>query len=351
MQSIGAIMKQQGPRLEPTRNAVAEQEGSSAALTVFVRAGDAQEQGRDYAAERKAAQLNTTERIVDLAVARQDQSLGEEHIKLAQAMILCTLPHSATTETKITRRARMGDGSMLSVTFSAAADGVGMPFGADRKLLFWLLDRAIRLDSPFIPWSSAAEYQKEVGMEKGGRSNQQLRERFARIAGLVISIARKGAEATALNTFPLIERAYLPNSIAALPGRQANVLETRDRFGVMLHPPLFADIKKHNTVMPRRLWLDIKGPTAVQDMVFWFFYRCYQAASETTIPWTALKDQFPSGDSNPYRLRQHARQAIKLLKVLWPEAQIREAENGIRVDKARVPMLDDDSTCKRVRRL
>jgi hypothetical protein len=124
-----------------------------------------------------------------------------------------------------------------------------------------------------------------------------------------------------------------------------------DRYGVMLHAPLFADIKKHNTVMPRRLWLEIKGPTAVQDLVFWLFYRCYQAASETTIPWNALSEQFPSGDSNPYRLRQHVRKAIKVLKVLWPEAQVREAPNGIWVDRARAAMLEDDPTRNRVRRL
>lgn len=306
---------------------------------------------RNYKAEREAAKLRTTDRVADLAVARNDQTLGEEYIKLAQAMILCSLPHSATKETKITRRARLGDGSTLSVTFSATADGIGMPFGADRKLLFWLLDRAIRNDSPFIPWSSAAEYQKEVGIEKGGRPNRQLRERFARVSGLVISISRKGSEARKLDTFPIISRSFLPNSISETHDDQASFPELGERYGVLLHEPLFADIKEHNTVMPRRLWLEIKGPTAVQDLVFWLFYRCYAAKTETVIPWSALREQFPSGDTNPYRLRQHARRAIKVLKVLWPEAQVREVSNGIWVDRAPAAMLDDDPTRKRVRRL
>ena len=352
MDSIATVIKQRGALPDPIRAQIVKEKGSPQSQTNLARVNNTKHQGkRDYKAERESALMKTTDRIADLAVSRNDQTLGEEYIKLAQAMILCTLPHSATTETKITRRARMGDGSTLSVTFSATADGVSMPFGADRKLLFWLLDRAIRLDSPFIPWSSAAEYQREVGIEKGGRGNKQLRERFARISGLVISITRKGAEATALNTFPLIERSYLPNSISDLRGDQASLPEMGDRYGVMLHAPLFADIKKHNTVMPRRLWLEIKGPTAVQDLVFWLFYRCYQAASETTIPWNALSEQFPNGDSNPYRLRQHVRKAIKLLKVLWPEARVREAPNGIWVDKARAAMLDDDPVRNRIRRL
>jgi hypothetical protein len=305
---------------------------------------------RDYSAERETAWSHTTDRVVDLAVSRQDQTLGDEYIKLAQAMILCTLPHSATKEIKITRRARLGDGSTLAVTFSATADGIGLPYGADRKLLFWLLDRAIRNDSPFVPWSSAAEFCREMGLEKGGRTNKQIKERFSRIAGLVISISRKGAEATALDTFPVIARAYLPNSIAG-DSAQASLPELGDRFGVLLHAPLFADIKRHNIVMPRRLWLELKGPTPVQDLVFWLYYRCYAAVSETIIPWEALTEQFPQSDSNPYRIRQHLRKAIKVLKVLWPEVQVREDPKGLWVARAKAGMLDDDSTKNRVRKL
>ncbi len=306
---------------------------------------------RDYRGEREAANLRTTDRILDLSVARHDQTLGEEYIKLAQAMILCTLPHSATRETKITRRARLGDGSILALTFSATTDGVAMPFGADRKLLFWLIDRAIRTDSPFIPWSSAAEYMREVGLGKGGRTNKQLRDRFARVSGLVISIIRKGTETTKLETYPVIARAYLPNSISYTDKEQSDLPGMGDGFGVLLHGPLFADLRKHNMVMPRRLWLNLKGPTPVQDLVFWLYYRCYAAASESVIPWTALTDQFPSGDSNPYRLRQHVRRSIKLLKVLWPEAQVREVPHGIWVDRAAAAMLDDDPIRNRIRRL
>ncbi len=358
MDRIDSIIKDYVDNVDPARRAEAQRKyglppdptKKPTRKASKARAQPVQVEGkRDYKAERELAKIRTTGRVSNLAVARNDQSLGEEYIKLAQALILCSLPHSATKETKITRRARLGDGSTLAVTFSATADGIGMPFGADRKLLFWLLDRAIRNDNPFIPWSSAREYQREVGIEKGGRPNKQLRERFARITGLVISITRKGA-ARQLDTFPIIAHSYLPNSISEAED-QASLPEMSDRFGVLLHEPLFADIKQHNTVMPRRLWLDIKGPTAVQDLVFWLFYRCYAAASETVIPWTALHEQFPNGDSNPYRLRQHVRKAITLLKVLWPEAQVAEDPNGIWVDRATGPMLDDDPTRNRIRRL
>ena len=168
---------------------------------------------RDRAAESEAANNNQIERIVNLTVSRHDQSLGEESIKLAQALILCTLPHSPTKDTKVTRRAKLGNGTWLSVTFAAASEGVGLPFGADRKLLFWLLDRAISHDNPFVPWSSAKQYQEELGLAPGGATNRDLRQRFARIAGMSISIKRDTQDGTGQTNFFLVDRSYLPSSI------------------------------------------------------------------------------------------------------------------------------------------
>lgn len=309
---------------------------------------------RDYKAERRTAVKKAADRVVELAVARHDQTLGDEYIKLAQALILCTLPYSPTAETRIVRRARLGDGSYLTVTFAAITEGVGMPYGADRKLLHWIIDKAIRADDPYVPWSSATEFQREMGIQQSGRANRQLRERFARIAGLVIQIKRPKSDGTGLDTFPIIAKSYLPNSIAPKTidsESQQTLPEMGERYGVLLHGPLFEDLKRHKAVMPRRLWLELDGPTPVQDLVLWLFYRCYSAASETVIPWNALQEQFPTDDSNPNRLKQHTRTAIKTLKALWPGVKVEALQQGILVDRATAPMLDDDATKNRQRRL
>ncbi len=130
-------------------------------------------------AERELAKIRTTGCVSNFAVARNDQSLGEEYIKLAQALILCSLPHSATKETKITRRARLGDGSTLAVTFSATADGIGMPFGADRKLLFWLLEPSHTQRQPV---HSVVECQgvPKRGRYREGRTSKQAAQRAFR---------------------------------------------------------------------------------------------------------------------------------------------------------------------------
>lgn len=309
---------------------------------------------RNYRTEREAASIRATDRVVELAVARHDQSLGEEYVKLAQALILCTLPYSPTTWPRIVRRARLGDGSYLTVTFAAITEGVSMPYGADRKLLHWLIDRAIRADDPYIPWSSIMEFQREMGIQQGGRTNRQIRERFARIAGLVVQIKRSTSDGTGLDTFPIISKSYLPNSIVPrtiASATQEPLPGVGDRYGVLLHGPLFEDLKRHKAVMPRRLWLELEGPTPVQDLVLWLFYRSYSAASETVIPWSALQEQFPTDDSNRNRLKQHTRTAIRTLKALWPGVQLDHLQQGILINRALAPMLDDDAAKNRQRRL
>ena len=327
---------------------------TSLAKNRSVPAKDAQkERPRDRKKEELLAQTRQMSRVLNIVDAKHNGVLGDEYIKLAQAMILCTLPISATKETKITRQARLGDGSTLYVTFSAAHHNVGMPFGADRKVLAWIFDKAIRTDSPFIPWSSAVEFQKEMGLTKGGKNNRDLNKRFERVAGLVINIQREAGEGKRDLTYPLIERSYLPSSITGKKldnDMQQSLPELEDRYGFAMNPSLFNDIRKHHIVLPRRLWAEIKGPTQIQDLIFWLIFRCYSAASETIIPWKALAEQFPQ-DSNPHRNKLHTRKALKMLKALWPGVQIQEVPQGLKVDRAKDALLDDDPAKGRVRRL
>lgn len=304
--------------------------------------------------ERRAALAKKALRLGELVDDRNTGKLGEEVIKLAQAMILCTLPYSATTERKITRKARLGDGSTLSVTFSAGMDDVPLPYGADRKLLAWILDRAITSDSPSIGWDSAWEYQKELGLSRSGKNNRDLRERFIRISGLNINIQRQDTTSVAGRNFSIIERYFLPRSIhgakkdadqPTLPG-----LPTHEPYEVRLSQTLYDDIRKHHVVVPRGLWMQTKGNSQVQDMVLWLYWRCYAAQNESVIPWNALADQFPH-DSNRRRMRQHAREAIRLLRHLWPGCRLEALDHGIWVDRATQPLLLDDPTKGRIRRL
>ena len=307
---------------------------------------------RDRTAEKQAALNKKAMRLGQLMDDRNTGKLGEEVIRIAQAMLLCTLPYSATVERSIERKARLGDGSTLYVTFTAGIRGVPLPFGADRKLLAWIFDRAIRSESPYIPWGSATEYQQEVGLARSGKNNRDLKARFRRISGLVINIQRRDQEGTADTLYTIIENSYLPNSISDKDESDQRSLspEFEDRFGIQLNRTLFDDIRLHHLAVPRSLWLQSKGNSQVQDMVLWLYCRCYAAQSESVIPWASLADQFPQ-DSNSRRTREHAREAIRELRLLWPGCKVEAIAIGIWVDKAAQPLLPDDPAKNRIRRL
>ena len=66
---------------------------------------------RDYAKERKSAIEGSIDRVVSLRDDRDTGALGDEVIKMAQALILCTLPYRPTAERQVVRSARLSDGS------------------------------------------------------------------------------------------------------------------------------------------------------------------------------------------------------------------------------------------------
>ena len=313
---------------------------------------------RDRIAENKLAKGKQALRIGELMDDRNTGKLGDEVIKIAQAMLLCTLPYSASSETHITRSARLGDGSTLTVTFSAGIPDVPLPFGSDRKLLAWVFDRAINSASPVIGWESAWEYQKELGLKRSGKNNRDLRARFHRISGLNINIERKDSSGITGKNFSIIDTYHLPPSITgkkADPAQRSLTYTVEEEpmaapFGICINQTLFHDIRKHRVAVPRGLWLQSKGNSQVQDMVLWLYYRCYAAKTESIIPWGALAEQFPQ-DKNPRRARQHAREAIVQLRLLWPGVRIEATEAGIWVDRATRALLLDDPAKGRVREL
>jgi hypothetical protein len=62
---------------------------------------------RQYAKERQVAINKSIERIAELREDRNSGALGDEVIKMAQALILCTLPYRPTDERQVVRTARL----------------------------------------------------------------------------------------------------------------------------------------------------------------------------------------------------------------------------------------------------
>jgi hypothetical protein len=301
---------------------------------------------RDYAKERKSAINSSIDRVVALRDDRDTGALGDEVIKMAQALILCTLPYRPTEERQVVRSARLSDGSTLRVTFTAGINGIDMAFGNDRHLMAWLFDKAINSDTAFVTIKSASDYLRETGKSRNGDRVKELAARLSRLTGLVIGIERRSSGSTQTVMLPMIASSNLPSNLTVQLKAENNgqrfIPGIENPFGIQLEERFFQDIKKHQGQ---------KGGPQLQDLLTFFVYRCYCAQSETVIPWAGLREQFPQDDSNPRRFKQNVKKAIQQLRILWPEIRIDVVKEGVWVDRAVQPLLPDDPTKKRVRRL
>jgi hypothetical protein len=186
------------------------------------------EDKRDHAVEKHMAITRRAARMADVRQKRDDGLLSQELFQVSQALILCGLPYQPTTERHFTRRARLGDGSTVSVTFSTALEAA-MPYGSDRTLLHFLMDRAVKTGSRFVSWETATEFLNTMNLATGGKNRRDLRERFRRIAGLTIGVERKTADSYSGRIMPVIGDDGLGNAAIDRQHR----LRRRDRGEVL----------------------------------------------------------------------------------------------------------------------
>lgn len=315
---------------------------------------------RNYRAERLEASSSTIDALVELQNERSLGTLGNEVIKLAQALVLCSLPPRATDQTRLSRTARLSDGSKLTVTFSATIEGVDLPYGADADLLEWLIDKAIRQDSPFVPIKSANEYLADTGRTRTGPAVRDLAKRFRRLTGLVISIDRPNEKGYETFILPLISQSRLPKSLEPKDSsKKKKEIERGDKsrekevYGVMLESRLFLDARAHHISYPKIMWLKLQGSVGyrVRSIMTFLNYRCWCAQNESVIPWEAFQEQFGGNDSNPRRIKSLVKEAVGHLKVIWPEANVGLVPQGVLVGRSSVQLLPSDPKKNRVRRL
>ncbi|MGI4827150.1 MAG: hypothetical protein ACRYFU_03020 [Janthinobacterium lividum] len=287
---------------------------------------------RDRQAEDSSSKDRLIQDLVRIREKRDAGELGIQMTQIAQAMVLCGLPYSPTKETKITRRARLGDGSTVSVTFSAGLDGIAMPYGSDRTLLHWMIDKAIKTKSPVVTWDTATEFLKDVGMADSGKNRKDLKQRYLRLTGLTIGVVRKGSsESTVL--VPFIEESHLPTSVDIKAARNGQALLHMDAptFGFRLGERIFKEILQYHVPVPFELLQATKKKSQLQDHLIFLYWRSFSAQSETLIPWESLREQLWQEDSVASRIRTRFKEAITVFRTIWPELNAEAEKTGLRI--------------------
>ncbi len=289
------------------------------------------ERVRDYKQEKDNGQEDL---FRGLELVREERTRDVfDILQLAQIFAFCSLPYRPSEERQISHTARLGDGSKVEVIFTALRPGVPVAYGNDRSLLYWLIDRAIREQSAFIPWEHASEYLKAMKQRDCGRNRELLRERFKRISSTGITVVRTSGGEEQLN-MPIIRRSSLPASVTG-GERMLALTKTEKVFGVQFDEGFVNDFMSHRIPVLRSLLIATQARPQMQDCMFFLIWRSYSAGQESCIKWDALRDQFWQADSNESRIRLRFREAISLLKTAWPELQATATQRGLLIGPPR----------------
>jgi hypothetical protein len=287
-------------------------------------------QRRDWRAEEAHATSSHAIKVAEIRGLRDSGQLVDVY-QTAQVLILCGLPYKPTPMRQSTRKARLGDGSILTVTFIAVLDGVAIPYGADRTVLHWILDRAVKGDDRFVSWRSAQDFLSDVGLSKSGKNICDLRARVQRLKGMAVSIQRTSNGAEESLVLPVIRKSSLPASICGRQQEGPRSILTDDgtRRGLELDAEFFAELKKFHVVVPREIINRTRNSPQLQDCVLFLYWRAFAAQKESLIPWQALRDQIWQGDKTLTRVRLRFDKAIRWLKGVWPELRAEVRRHGL----------------------
>ena len=271
---------------------------------------------RKYRGEVALAQESLFDRLMEVRGQADDielQGARKQVVQIAQSLVTSGMPYRATTDRQLVRSSRTPDGNTLVVTYHAMGTDVVLPYGADRTLLYWLIDQAIKRQDPFVPWESCSEYMRDIGLTDGGSNYRKVRDAFERISRCAITVERTTASDTEHMILPIIDASRLPRR-----GAESSEAEQR---GIEFSPRFFSEIVSRHVPFPWSLMRAVDKKPQMQDLIVFCYWRMYVAKTESLIPWESLRQQIWYADTNPHRIRQRFAEAAAAMAVVWPQTR------------------------------
>ncbi|MBF0461674.1 MAG: pirin [Magnetococcales bacterium] len=246
---------------------------------------------------------------------------------MARAMVQATLPHRDPKAMQFTRR--NGD---FSLTITAMAPGVGLPYGRyPRLLLAWIATEAVRTKSPdLVLGRSMSGFMEQLGLiPSGGRwgTVPQLRNQMTRLFRAAFSCAYTDADRMAGVNMAVVEAFDLwwepkhPD--------QPNLFEST----ISLNQRFFNEIVNRPVPIDMRALEALKGSSLALDIYFWATYRASYLKRATEIPWKSLQDQFGSdyADTKQGRhgFKREFLEKLTMVRAVYPDLDFSEGEHGL----------------------
>lgn len=231
----------------------------------------------------------------------------------AKTLALCSLPVAPIEARTLLREAVDDKGTRIHVMFSAHDERIPLPYGNDRALITWLMTLARERGSARVEFSSAMEFLDTFGIDRGGKSYEELRGALERIGNVVITYGYK-------STLANIDRDQGEKLIFArqLPTkhdvRSENTglikLPGMPNYFVQFGEQTFRELVSTPVSIPVEILKHYRNNPLAWDLINFVVAQAntLQGDAEQAVPFSLLSQFLGSQDSNPYRLQAKIKQ-------------------------------------------
>lgn len=252
---------------------------------------------------------------------------------MARAMVQATLPHRDPKTIQFTRH-----NGNYSLTITATAEGVGLPFGPyPRLLLAWIATEAVRTKSrELVLGNSMNGFMEQLGLiPTGGRwgSVPRLRNQMLRLFTAAFSCRyaddtrKSGINMQVIRAYNLWWEPKKPE--------QKGLFEST----ISLNEDFFNEITERPVPISMDVLEALKGSALALDIYCWTTYRASYLKRPMVIPWEALQGQFGSDWADTkegrYGFKREFLAKLVMVKVYYPDLVCEEAEHGLLIAPSR----------------
>jgi hypothetical protein len=256
-------------------------------------------------------------------------------------LILSGLPYKPTARREVTRTARTGIGSRLTVTYLATDERYGLPFGADRALLAWITTKAFADGS--VRFSAVAEYFDYFELHRSGADYRRFRERWQRVSNLALRLEETSPSECHARRLFLAPTTREPLSLDAASTGDINRECLRyNRHGFDLDPAFWQYLRDTRIPTPLALLRRFHDQPQAWDFCQLVLFRCYSSRTASVIPWSELLEQLGARTTHPRRLRLALAGVLDTVRSHFPDFPARFLPGlvGLEVSGWRMPMAE-----------
>ena len=268
----------------------------------------------------------------------------------AKALIFCALPYSRIPDRSVTRRARVGRDSVLTVTFTSIEPGIPLPYGADRALLGWI--QTLCYHDRFVSFETLTQFFRAFGITDCGREYARFRGRLERLMSLALSVRLDEGHTSARLAMQPLKKSVTPRtprdvrlSLAAEASNQLVLL--KNRWGFELDPDFHAYLRANPVPMPLALMRRFRSQPKAWDFAQFVLFRSFSASTPSVVPWNELLSQMASQDGYPRRLKLTLTRVLEEIRDLYRDfpAQFLPGFRGLQISPWR-PAGDRPQTAR-----